>query len=76
MKIKIDQERCVACGRCTEICPSVFELNSDGKIDIINSKIEECEKEPAGEECAIVSEAVKKAADECIMEAIDIDMEL
>lgn len=76
MKIKIDQERCVGCGRCTGMCPSVFELNDGGKAVVINEKIEECEKEPAGEECAIVSETVKKAADECVVEAIDVDMEI
>lgn len=76
MKITVDQERCVGCGRCTEMCPSVFKLNDEGKAVVITEKIEECEKEPQGEECAIVSEAVKKAADECIVEAIDIDMEI
>lgn len=76
MKIKIDQERCIGCGRCTEMCPSVFRLNEEGKAVVVNEEIDECEKEPKGEECALVSEEVKRAADECIVEAIDIDMEI
>ena len=76
MKIKIDQERCVGCGRCTEMCPSVFKLSEEGKAIVIDERIDECEDEPRGEECAVVSDVVKKAADECIVEAIDIDMEI
>lgn len=76
MKIKIDQERCVGCGRCTETCPSVFKLNEEGKATVLNDKVEECDLEPKGEKCAVVSESIKKAADECIVEAIDVDMEL
>jgi len=76
MKIQINQERCVGCGRCTEMCPSVFKLNEEGKAIVVKERIDECEDSPAGEKCAVVSEAVKKAADECIVEAIDIDMEI
>jgi ferredoxin len=76
MKIKINQERCVGCGRCAEMCPTIFKLNEEGKATVIDAKIEECEKEPTGEECAVVSDIVKKTADECVVEAIDIDMEI
>lgn len=76
MKIKVDQERCIGCGKCKEICPSVFQLNEEGKATVITETIDECEANPQGEQCALVSEAVKRAADECMMEAIDIDMEI
>ncbi len=76
MKIKINQERCVGCGRCAEMCPSIFKLNDEGKAVVINAKIEECEVEPTGEKCAILSDIVKKTADDCVVEAIDVDMEI
>ncbi|KMO86249.1 adenylylsulfate reductase [Megasphaera cerevisiae DSM 20462] len=32
MSIRIEQEKCVGCGQCTEVCPgSLIELNSTGK---------------------------------------------
>ena len=58
MKITINQDKCISCGRCTEICPSVFKLNSSGKIEIIDKK--------DFVNCA------RKASDECIVEAITI----
>jgi len=58
MKITINQDKCISCGRCTEICPSVFKLNSSGKIEIIDKKD--------------FANCARKASDECIVEAIII----
>ena len=59
MFIKIDPNKCVGCGRCTEICPGIFKLNEvSGKAEIINNKEDEC---------------IKKASDQCPMEAIYIE---
>lgn len=57
MRIVIEQEKCVGCGRCTEICPSVFRLSEQGKSTVIN---------PEGHP------DVKKAADSCMTEAIHV----
>ncbi len=27
----VDQDLCVGCGLCIQVCPDVFELKSDGK---------------------------------------------
>lgn len=58
MSVKVDQEKCIGCGRCTEICPEVFKLNEEGKSTVI--KID-------GADCAL------KAADECPVEAIFVE---
>lgn len=39
-KIIIDNKKCVSCGRCTEICPKVFQMTPKGKIKIIGDDIE------------------------------------
>lgn len=58
MTIKVDQNKCLSCGRCTEICPTVFKLNSQGKSEVIDQK---------NIDCAL------KAADECLAEAIYVE---
>lgn len=58
MSIKVDQNKCIGCGRCTELCPAVFRLNADGKSEVIEEK---------NLECAL------QAADECPVEAIFVE---
>ena len=60
MNIKIDQEKCVGCGRCTEICPDVFNLNENMKSEVIVQDNFEC---------------AKNAADQCPQDAITVDLE-
>ncbi len=37
MNIRVDEDLCIGCGRCEEICPAVFHLNEDtGKSDVID----------------------------------------
>ena len=37
MLLTVDQELCIGCGRCEEICPAVFHLNEAiGKSEIID----------------------------------------
>ena len=50
MKIEVDENKCVGCGRCTEVCSETFQLNTGGKAEVINQE---------DKDCAI------KAADEC-----------
>ena len=55
MRAIIDEEECIGCGRCTEICPEVFELkgeiavNKFGKENDIPSQFEQTCEEAAGE---------------------------
>lgn len=56
MNISIDEDICIGCGRCAEICPAVFHLNEDaGKAEVMDS--EACEYtgccEAAWENCPV-----------------------
>jgi ferredoxin len=61
MEVKVDHEKCIGCGRCTEICPSTFRLNEQGKSEVISHDDIEC---------------AKKAADQCPQEAISVEVEI
>jgi ferredoxin len=53
MTVSVDQEECIGCGVCVQICPAVFELDeSAGKAKVIGDASEECVKE-AAESCPV-----------------------
>jgi ferredoxin len=57
-KVVIDEECCVGCGACAELCPDIFEMNEEeGKAHVILP-------EGGGEEC--IEEAITMCPDECI----------
>ncbi len=58
MAIKVDLNKCIGCGRCTEVCPNVFKLGETGKSEVISQDDTNC---------------AMKAADECPVEAISVD---
>lgn len=35
MKVSIDQTKCVVCMSCVAMCPEVFEMTEEGKVDIV-----------------------------------------
>ncbi len=60
MKVRIS-DSCTACGLCVDTCPEVFEMGNDiaqVKVDIVPPEFED---------------AVEQAADECPVEAIEIE---
>ena len=59
MKININLDKCIGCGRCTEICPTTFQLSKEGKSQVKKNAVSDC---------------AKKAADECPTEAIHIEI--
>ena len=56
MNYKIDKEKCISCGLCSNLCPEIFELTEDGKAKMKEGadleKNKECIKE-AKEGCPI-----------------------
>jgi len=39
MNVYVDQEACISCGRCEEICPAVFHLSEvTGKSEVIDAE--------------------------------------
>ena len=52
-RVYVDQDECIGCGSCEEICPEVFKLNEDtekaevikpegGPVDQIQEAIDTC----------------------------------
>ena len=37
MKIRIDLEACVGAGQCVVVSPTVFDVDEDGKVVLLNS---------------------------------------
>jgi ferredoxin len=60
MNLKVDKEKCIACGLCASICEEVFELDDEGKAQV---------KEDASEKASCIDEAI----DSCPVDAISKD---
>jgi ferredoxin len=60
MKAKVTED-CIACERCVEICPEVFEMGEE---------LAEVKEDPVPEE---YEDAVQEAADECPTSAIIVE---
>ena len=57
-RVFIDEEECIGCGSCEEICPEVFVLNEDTeKAEVIN---------PEGGPEDLIEEAIEACPVECI----------
>ena len=57
-KVRIDEDECIGCESCVEICPDVFSFNDDtDKAEVIDENLAE-------EDC--VDEAVASCPVECI----------
>ena len=56
--VKVDQNKCIGCGLCANLCPDTFQMNLDGKSEVLNSQDSEC---------------AKKAVADCPVEAISLN---
>jgi ferredoxin len=57
-RVYVDEEECIGCGSCEEICPDVFALNEDTeKAEVIN---------PEGGPEDLIEEAMEACPVECI----------
>ena len=57
-KVRIDEEECIGCESCVELCPDVFKFNDD------TDKAEVIDEDKGGEGC--VEEAIASCPGECI----------
>lgn len=67
MSIKVNNDLCIGCGTCEALCPAVFKLNAESKIDVISSASAEATADKQADvECA------KNAAESCPTQAIEV----
>ncbi len=58
MLVKINEEECIGCGVCAQICPEVFQLDDEaGKARVVRAQGADC---------------VQEAADSCPVGCIEI----
>ena len=62
MKAMIDNDLCIGCGLCGELCPEVFHEGDDGKFSAIDEPVPEDQ-----EDCA------QDAESQCPVEAISVE---
>ena len=60
MKPKVDNETCIGCGTCESLCPDVFKVNDDGKVDVLDADYE------ANKDC------IDQSIEACPVQAITI----
>ena len=58
--VKVNKEKCIGCGLCSNLCPEVFELTEDGKAKVKENADLEKNKE-----------GVKEAKESCPAGAIE-----
>jgi ferredoxin len=49
----VDQETCIGCGACVDLCPEVFELKDDKAWVIGPEKCDACSCQEAAESCPV-----------------------
>ncbi len=57
MAIKIDEDECLGCETCVELCPAVFKMNDEGEKAVVIDPDSDLE-------------CVEEAIDSCPVEAI------
>ncbi len=62
MKAYVDQDGCISCGLCTDLCPEVFSFNDDDLSEAIEGEIPE--------DCI---ERAKESRDGCPTEVITLE---
>jgi ferredoxin len=60
MKAQVDQEACIGCGACVDICPDVFKMEDD----TVTASVQELSEESV--------KSVKEAQDTCPVDAIAV----
>lgn len=51
--VSVDQSLCIGCGVCTDMCPEVFVMNSDGKVQAVKESCDSCNMEEIATACPV-----------------------
>ena len=62
MKAIVDEDACIGCGLCAEVCPEVFEMGDDDIAKVIADPVPPDKEDDA-----------RDAAEQCPVEAIAIE---
>lgn len=71
IKVRIDQEKCIACGLCYGMCPDVFEADDNGKSRLVEKYRTTSKTE--GEVPDTLKSCVEDAKNGCPVGAIEIE---
>jgi ferredoxin len=52
-KVTVDQEHCIGCGACANLCSKVFNLNDEGKSTVLDDSGAGCDVEVAANSCPV-----------------------
>ncbi len=55
--VKVDEDACIGCGSCVSVAPEIFDMNDEGKAEVIKDE---------------TTDEAKQAADVCPVDAIDV----
>ena len=58
--VKVNKEKCIGCGLCSNLCPEVFEVTDEGK-----AKVKEGVDSEGNKEC------IKESKEGCPVNAIE-----
>jgi len=47
--VKVDDDKCIGCGLCAGRCPETFQMNLDGKSEVVKDEVTPCAKEAAAD---------------------------
>jgi len=51
--IEVDEEACIGCEQCVEICPQVFEMIAGKAMAVTPERCDECDVAEAAELCPV-----------------------
>ncbi len=61
MKVRVDQDLCIACGACIDLAPNIFDWDDEGLAHVIVDEVPEEEEELAQEAMELCpTEAIKE----------------
>lgn len=60
-KVTVDEELCIGCGACANLCPKVFTLADDGKSNVLDATGAGCDVDIAANSCPVGAIKVSEA---------------